>query len=74
MAQRVIDAILAANVTQAEVQAAAAEGAAAGEDALYWREDALYWIEHASRDGDDGVRHLVCSASAARVGCWLQLV
>ena len=41
----------AANVTQAEIPAAAAEGAAAGEDALYWREDALLdWSDERGRE------------------------
>jgi hypothetical protein len=51
LAQRVIDAILAANVTQAEVQAAAAEGTAAGEDALYWSQQLalLDWSDERGR-------------------------
>ena len=51
LAQRVIDAILAANVTQAEVQAAATEGTAAGEDALYWSQQLalLDWSDERGR-------------------------
>jgi hypothetical protein len=60
-AQRIIDALVAkaADMTQAGVAATAGE-------------DALYWIDHASHDGDKGVRHRVCRAPAARVDCWLQ--
>ena len=66
-AQRIIDALVAksANMTHAEVQATGGEGATAGEDALYW-------TDHVSRDGDEGVHHRMCSASGARVDCWLQ--